>query len=228
MDELRARIEKLEKQNRWMKRLGIAAFLCVAVTIFIAADAPLKDIQCRSITTSELVLVDPDGKLQANFKTKENGPRLTFNDSKGTLRTTLSVDETGPKLSFYDSKGETRATLNTIDDGPGLFFYESKGTLRAIFATREKVPIPGPVLSFMDKNAKPMVGISTKNGHGVLQVFNTKNGCGSSLSPDFWSISDGKEAVSTRIIVSAGPGRPAGFQAFDASGKRVYSSNPEY
>jgi hypothetical protein len=105
---LNTRIEKLETQNRLLKRWGLVAggALC-AVTLFTAA-APLCDV----VTGERLVIRDSTGRARVGIDAYHTEtPGLTLHDKAGRERAKLAIDDKGDvKLSLTDEKGGAKAS----------------------------------------------------------------------------------------------------------------------
>lgn len=102
------RIEKLEAQNRRLKRVGaIAGGALCALGLFGAA-APLCDI----VTGERLVLRDQTGRQRVGMDAYHTEtPGITLHDKSGRERAKISIDERGDvTLAFTDEKGAAKAS----------------------------------------------------------------------------------------------------------------------
>lgn len=125
---LSARVEQLEGENRWLKRLG--AIVLVALGAVIAmGQAPAK----RTVVADEFDLKDSAGIVRATLGFVRDEPTLTFVDANGRERANLGAES----IDFKDSNGTERVLLGSstaisyrlvegkaqvIDQGPGLLF----------------------------------------------------------------------------------------------------------
>jgi len=131
------RLDRLEKENRRLKRLGLAALLIAAAAV-VMGQSPSR----RTVEANEFVLRDASGSIRATLKMKEGEPLLTLLGSNGKV-------EAGPEqIEFEDSDGTNRALLGShsaifyqvvggktviVDQGPGLLLSGPDGTTRADF-----------------------------------------------------------------------------------------------
>lgn len=101
LQELSSRIDALEKQNRRLKRVGLAAFMSLAAALAIGA---------ANINESELVLRDPNNHMT----------RITLNTNPKTGSAGLQI---------FDRLGRRRIVLATEpeDDRPSLFYFDEQG-----------------------------------------------------------------------------------------------------
>ncbi|MHC4138043.1 MAG: hypothetical protein ACYS0K_24150 [Planctomycetota bacterium] len=146
------RLERLERENRWLRRIG-AVTVAVAAAVFLIGqgkDKKLPDLEVRSVQVK-----DKDGKVRVALGTDAEGtPHLRFADEHGKLRAmlgtfdedllcltlwdrdfkvraALGVSSAGsPHLRLADEAGVARLRLSTHRDGsPYLEFYDAKGTV---------------------------------------------------------------------------------------------------
>jgi hypothetical protein len=102
---LEQRLERLERENRWMRRLGAVAVAVVAAVLLMGQDKAkdLPDLVVRSLTVK-----DKDGKVRATLATLATGSAyLRFLDKSGKRRAALDVLNDGtPRLRLFDAKGK--------------------------------------------------------------------------------------------------------------------------
>jgi hypothetical protein len=85
--ELARRLEKLERDNRRLKGIGIAALVLAAALGAIAATSPVPE----KITAHEFEVVDGNGRTRAILEAvNPSGTTLTFLDSIGRKRVILA------------------------------------------------------------------------------------------------------------------------------------------
>jgi hypothetical protein len=121
------RLERLERQNRWMKRAG-------AVVLVLAGVAVLMGGQGQPGKTGEpekLVLRDDKGNERAWLGMARDGPVLRFRDEGGKERLWLGLVKDTPGLAFYDDQGKRRAALSTGRDMVSLLLYDRQEKQRA-------------------------------------------------------------------------------------------------
>src|SRR5215472_18592030 len=88
--EINARLERLERENRRMKKIGIVAVVFASV-LFISGQAKTNKV----VEANEFVLKDGNGKARARLS--------MFTLSENTL-----MQKDIPNLSFYDAEGHPR------------------------------------------------------------------------------------------------------------------------
>src|SRR6516165_8010218 len=98
LESFYARVEQLEKQNRWMKRAFITVLLFVAATVVTG-----QAVTNKVITANEFRLVNSSGKV----------------------RGLLQMEDGRPTLSLTDAGGFAQVSLNAFDGGAGLLLGSS-------------------------------------------------------------------------------------------------------
>ncbi len=119
VQDILARLEGVERANRWMKRLGGFALL-VLLSVPLLGQAASENI----VKAEKFVLVDKDGKERAVLGMGENDPYAM-----------LSGREVGPHLALMDRDGKRRIELALWPEGsPSLFLMDRNGEPRASLA----------------------------------------------------------------------------------------------
>ena len=111
--ELVARLEKLERDNRRLKRLGAAALVLVAALGLIAAAQPIPNV----IKAHEFEVVDGAGRVRIRMAVnpQQQGANVTLFDSAGTRREQLSVlDGKWDDISLFDAHGHAALDISHI------------------------------------------------------------------------------------------------------------------
>ncbi len=111
------RLKKLEKQNRRMKRVGVAVIAVTTAMVVMGQTLPVT----RVIEAHEFVLLDATGKRRAALGAydKEGNPSLGMLDDKGDVRMLLSLEGHNPGISLNDG----RASMLRL--GYGLTPYQA-------------------------------------------------------------------------------------------------------
>jgi len=110
------RIEKLERQNRRLKQLGIVA-LIAAASLVVMGEAPLK----KTIEANEFILRDNSGNVRARLSVDEkfSTTQLVLFDKEGKPRITAATgipsEFLGATLRIADGHGRDRVFLKTDD-----------------------------------------------------------------------------------------------------------------
>jgi hypothetical protein len=139
--DLEARLAKLERQNRRLKRLGLL-FLLIAGSGFLLAQASCKRSGVApgaatpaatydTLVVHRLELRDKAGKLRGLWTAEGEDPGLILYDAAGNLRASLTAAGGGSGLGLYDATGGARAVLNVTAGDTDLFLFDAAGKVRA-------------------------------------------------------------------------------------------------
>jgi hypothetical protein len=132
--ELLSRLDRLERENRKWKRVGVAALALAAVGALGSAFTV-----CDSVSAE----------------------RFIVRDSRGKERVRLTAYETGgiPKLSFLNDKGQTVFSLGVCGENKGYIEVQgANGLARSAFAVQDGRAILDPVVTG-GKSAEPRTGM---------------------------------------------------------------------
>jgi hypothetical protein len=124
------RLERLERENRWMRRIGVVA-VAVAAAVFLVGQGKRKklpDLEVRSLT-----IMDQWGR-----------PRIFLHATRGSRGS--------PELSFCGHDGKRRVVLHGGEDASGLSLHNQDGKRRAVLATAEDRECH---LALLTKDGKP-------------------------------------------------------------------------
>jgi hypothetical protein len=129
VDNLLRRVQKLERQNRRWKLVGLGVALCITVLLLVGADkAP------RTIEAEKIVLLDSHGRARLTIATpafagatmdvNPDDPVIWMTDDKGADRAMLTTDG----LFFANGKARPTVSLSSDPNGTsGLKFYGANG-----------------------------------------------------------------------------------------------------
>jgi hypothetical protein len=210
------RLERLEKENRRLKRLGLAA-LAILGAALVMGQSPTK----RTLEANEFILRDASGSVRATLKMDKGEPLLSLLGSNG------KAEAAPEQIDFADSNGTRRVMLGShsaiyhqlaegktvfTDEGPGLLLSGPDGETRADF----RGMADGAELLLYGQNSAD----STK------QVYLSSGGDGPSLT-----VADEKGfkavigSVSLSIPSTGGSSRTsaASFVLFDNDGKVIWN-----
>ncbi len=172
LGDILGRLEKVEKENRRLKRIVAVGSLLAAVLLIMGQARPR-----RTIEAEKFVLKDANGSSRAQLGMDSNGPTLSLQDANGVPLVALSGGDysfltlfrTGSKeqvtmsankefygMVLYDEKSH-RAGLAVWKGIPGLTLYDEKGTERAGLVA----PDGGPSLKLEDQNGYSAIFGST-------------------------------------------------------------------
>jgi hypothetical protein len=121
-----SRLERVEMENRRLKRVVRVVSLVAGVTLLMGAARPAPDI----IRAQKFVVVNASGKEQAVLEARA----LYLYDDKGVKRVDLSTDaghSTGAGLYVYNTSGKQQVSLNVAPAGAFLAVSDDKGNQKA-------------------------------------------------------------------------------------------------
>jgi len=109
-----ARLDKLERQNRRLKRAGAVALIAVAAIVLMGQAAP----KSRIVEAEKFVLRDAKQRVRARLETDENSsPALHLYDKESNRRVSLYLTEDGePVMSLRNARGKPQAELGLNAD----------------------------------------------------------------------------------------------------------------
>jgi hypothetical protein len=117
------RLDRLERQNRWMKRGGAIVLVLAGAAALMGSQAPPND---RADDSKAFILRDQTGKERAGLTLAADGPVLRFFDDGGMERLRLGMFKDVPGFVFYDANGKRQATLSAGTEGVRLFLYDNE------------------------------------------------------------------------------------------------------
>ncbi|MEM7309472.1 MAG: hypothetical protein AAF682_22530 [Planctomycetota bacterium] len=123
-NDLVQRLEKLERENRRMKRWGLAAGGVLGVLGLSSAVAvsPL----CKTVWAERFVLKDSSNRTRMTLDAYTSGPPvITAEDASGKTFAKLTLSGETPTLEFFDKKGECSGKIGISEGEP---FVESSRT----------------------------------------------------------------------------------------------------
>ena len=123
---LEARLERLEHDNRRLRR-ALLAFVALVVTPLLLAYVPAND----KLEAGEFVVRDKGGAVRARLWVDDKGKaRLLLRDADGKSEATLTAAE-GASLSLGDADGKGNVVLSA-SSAKGVLSYESDGKSKAV------------------------------------------------------------------------------------------------
>jgi hypothetical protein len=158
---LKSRLDRLERGNRRLRRLGLFAFLGVGLLFVMGQTSP--SVVPEVVEAKRFVVKDASGRNLAALGTDRDGaPLLVLTNLDGGLGATLEV--TGarrPALTLYDRAGHSRALMSVDSEGsPSLSLSDNTGTPRLGLAVATQGS--GGLVLYGDKNmARASLGLGT-------------------------------------------------------------------
>ena len=168
--DINTRLEKLERENRRMKKAGIVAIVFASV-LFISGQAKTNKV----VEANEFQVLDASGKVRADLSSR-GGPELHFYDDTGTPVVTLTLVPFGPSL--YLGKTGTRDSVSLqagTSDWPNRSLSLGTGTDSILLhaGTYNSISLSGSAGVFLvnadEALGGPRVTVTDKEGYsGVL------------------------------------------------------------
>jgi hypothetical protein len=228
--EFEARLAKLERQNRRLKRLGLL-FLLITGSGFLLAQAPRKPPSAApapatpaasydTLVVHRLELRDKAGKLRGVWTVEDDVPGLTLYDTDGTPRAGLGVLADSPLLTLSDTAGKTRAMLSVAADGPALTLYDSARKTRAVLDVGAK----GPRLWLYDAAEETRAGLIVLADGPMLALYDAAGKVRAWLAEDSLGLEDAQQfkavlGVTRLQAVGTGESRTTSAAAVTLFGK---------
>jgi len=129
VESIRRRLERVERQNRWM-RLGFLMLLLLGgFAVSDKLDLDQAIIRQTLLESQELKLLDNDGNARLFVRMYSKVPVLQVLDAGGKPRMSLGLrfDDT-PFIDLSDGQGRTRATFEmTEEDAPAMRLMDEAG-----------------------------------------------------------------------------------------------------
>jgi hypothetical protein len=152
---LARRVDRLERESRWWKRLARVTLVALGIIVFLGAAASKRAKSPSELRGQRIVLVDKAEQGRAELTMMpDNQPGLMLTDDAGKPRLMLALSRYGePVLSFADGGGTRRMVLSLDLYGTLLRFTDGAGNPRAALV----VPSEGePELELVSKDDKPL------------------------------------------------------------------------
>jgi hypothetical protein len=129
VESIRRRLERVERQNRWM-RLGFLVLLLLGgFAVSHKLDLGQAIVRQTLLESKELKLLDNDGNARLFVRMYSKVPVLQVMDASGKPRMSLGLrfDDT-PFIDLSDGQGRTRATFEmTEEDAPAMRLMDESG-----------------------------------------------------------------------------------------------------
>ncbi len=128
LDELTDRIERMERQIRRWKILGIAAVAALGLDALLSGpngrDAKAAEPKDYNITLPPEVFLTGTAQSAGEIRAR----RVVIVDKKGRVRGKLQVSENGtPSLKLFSKVGQTQVKLIVKAGSPRLVLYDKLG-----------------------------------------------------------------------------------------------------
>ncbi len=137
-EDLTARFDRLERQNRQLRRLCLGCLIGASLLTTLGARQVAKNGP-KTVEAERFLLRDKQGRMRAILDmAPDRGPILAFYDEKGKNRIVLDMDQQGnPALNLFDERGNSRTALGVElpKRGVGLSVYDENNNPRVILGT---------------------------------------------------------------------------------------------
>src|SRR5689334_20032033 len=90
------RLEKLERENRTLKILGLVAALGLTGALFLGSAAP----PAKTLEAETIVVKDPQGRGKIILSVGDDGPAVTLVDKNGKLPANPGMTRDGQDLAL--------------------------------------------------------------------------------------------------------------------------------
>jgi hypothetical protein len=160
LDACASRLARLERDNRWWRRLATLAVVGLAM-VFLTGQVGFRP---ASIETEQLAIRDASGRVRVVIRSLDTGAAvLTFRDELERDRLAIGVlDDGTPILSLYDEHRRRRLAVGAFGpDAPGIHLYGREGAARAAFVLR---PSDLAALEFNGKDGTPRAALTLDGG----------------------------------------------------------------
>jgi len=152
MDKLVQRLDRLERQNRWLMRIGALVVVGITAVVLMGQARPSK--VAKVIEAEKFVLLDTNGMVRGKLAIGGDGASgLLLYDGNGIRRVTLSASTNYISgLGLNDTSGKRRAGLSVHPGGYlSLTFADRNEIQRAVMGV---MPNGASGLTFSDKEGK--------------------------------------------------------------------------
>jgi hypothetical protein len=190
------RLEQVEKQNRTLKRVGIAILLIVSAVVLMGPARPPQ-----TVTAQKFILADAEGTIRAELGISgERAHLFLYGTNQEIPQVSVFASSDGGGVTFSSADGYPRALLHTTKDGALLNLFEAEGKGRVhlgvgSFDLRKPDPgakpshylialedVPGPSFQIEDKQGfiavtgvvneqTPQTGESRRTSAAAVRLF---------------------------------------------------------
>ena len=128
MDSLLRRLDRVERENRWLKRIGALA-LIGASALAVMGQAGSSNV-AKVVEAEKFVVRDANGGVGAVLGvTTDNNSGLEIRDKNGKAGVTLGMGASGNPAMRLDGKDRKTGIALGVrpDNSPGLELYDKDG-----------------------------------------------------------------------------------------------------
>jgi hypothetical protein len=163
---LAARVERLEKQYRWLKFEVVTEKI-----VLVDADGKTRASLCMPDGVPSLILHDAEGNIRAVLRVSPEGPALHLLDAKTKAGLELTVGDSGPNVSLFDVNGKQRLSQEVIESGPGLKLVNENGKSAVALCALRDSPSTVALVDWTDATGNTSLWL-TVDSHGPSLLCN--------------------------------------------------------
>lgn len=148
------RLDRLERENRWLKRIG-AVVLAGLTAVILTGQATLRKVP-RVVEAEKFVLKDAKGDVRGMLMMAPDGSPSLALFGQGTVLLSVGADGE-PSLALLGKDKKGVAAIGVGSDGsPGLAIMDKSGKLRAAMGSVKHGPTRTPIhsLTLFNKDGK--------------------------------------------------------------------------
>jgi hypothetical protein len=182
---VQARLDRLEKQNRWLRRSLVVA-LTVAGVAWLTGQSPpgqAQPRQDRTVEAERFVLLDATGKKRAVLGAEKlpnqevpGSPGLYLFDDEGNVRIVLNTTkEGGAGIAVCDRTPNLNpqvVLMMSKEGNAGLGLQDGNGKSRALMEMEKD---KAPVLILQDENGKKKLAMAMTADSRAFLTLNDQN-----------------------------------------------------
>ena len=175
METLARRLDRVERENRWLKQAGVVALAVIAAVVLMGQVTQ----ESRIVEAEKFVLKDENGITRGVFGLTllDIGiPVLALYDSDGNRRAVLGLSGADtPSLILSDETGTDRITIGVGNDSNPVLFFWPKGPHKKTTPARIQLSLDADGysrLSLGSRKARITLAAASDGSAGVLLSSN--------------------------------------------------------
>ena len=154
-DCLSKKVERLERENLRLKRIGISLIIVAVAALTMGQSQSTKTVEANAF-----VLRGPDGSVRAKLDSNKSSTELVFLNDAGQSRLAITASQEGEGLEMMSDSGELLATMSAaLQKGPQL--SPTTSTIAVLGS------LPGPGVIMNASKAIATVRVADQSGHRV-------------------------------------------------------------
>jgi len=154
-DCLSEAVERLERENLRLKKIGISLILVIVATLTMG-----QSRSSRTVEADAFVLRGSDGSVRAKLDTNNGSTELLFFNHAGQSRVAIKAGEEGESLEMLNDSGEQLATVRVaLQKSPKL--SPTTSTIAALGS------LAGPGVIMNASKEIATVRVADRSGHRV-------------------------------------------------------------